>query len=128
MPERFYQASNFFKYCGPRLKDCRGDGRGVIGPFRSERQGAIEPFRGDNLPPPSCLSAFIRHLPPPAVIPEIFYRESTLLKPWTPARKSPGWRTGDDRTVQEWRTRRITLCGRAREEYVVSCQSSLSPS
>ena len=25
MPERFYQASNFFKYCGPRLKDCRGD-------------------------------------------------------------------------------------------------------
>jgi len=25
MPERFYQASNFFKYCGPRLEDCRGD-------------------------------------------------------------------------------------------------------
>ena len=25
MPEIFYQASTFFQYCGPRLKDCRGD-------------------------------------------------------------------------------------------------------
>jgi len=70
MPERFYQASTLLNTYGPRLKDCRGDGRGVIGPFRSERQGAIEPFRGDNLPPPSCLSAFIRHLPPPTSFPK----------------------------------------------------------
>ena len=43
---------NAFKYCGPRLKDCRGDERRVI-----------EPFRGDDL-------LFF-------VIPEIFSREST---------------------------------------------------
>jgi len=56
IPEIFYRESKFFllllifKSRGPRLKDCWGDGRGVIGPFRNERQGAIEPFRGD---PPS---------------------------------------------------------------------------
>jgi len=65
--------------------------------------GMIEPFRGDI---PFCHSR------------NLLSGIQTLLKPWTPARKSPGWRTRDDRTVQEWWTRRTTLCGRAREEYV----------
>jgi len=61
MPEIFYRESKGFKYCGPRLKNCRGDeevgihvfafffGLKYCGPM-------IEPFRGDA----------------PAVIPEIF--------------------------------------------------------
>ena len=43
-----------FKYHGPRLEDCRGDG-----------QGTIEPLRNGLSP----------------VIPEIFYRESKGLSP-----------------------------------------------
>jgi len=37
-PKALVGNPNAFKYCGPRLKDCRGD-----------EQGAIEAFRGDDL-------------------------------------------------------------------------------
>ncbi len=69
--------------CGPRLKDCRGD-----------EKGAIEPFRGDDLPHPSFPKFSIgnpnafKYCGPliesfrgdaSSVIPEIFNRESTFL-------------------------------------------------
>jgi len=59
-----------FKCCGPRLKNCRGDELGVI-----------EPFRGDDLPPPSFPKSFIGN-------PRFCL--SFVLKPWTPDRNIQG--------------------------------------